>query len=59
MPKTDDILSCLALLGEPQEKVPPLEYPEREVPWRKDYAWEDEMPENEAPGIDPESWLWQ
>lgn len=55
-PETDDILSALALLGEPEDKVPPLEYPDRKVWWGED---EDSSPPAPYfPGADGESFLW-
>lgn len=57
-PQTDDILDCLSLLGVPEDKAPPLIFPERWV------SWQDEAPEPRQtpgmiPGLEEESWLWQ
>lgn len=56
-PPTDDIFAALSLLGEPEYKVPGLEYPDREVPWGRDDE-EFGMVEPPIPGLDEESFLW-
>lgn len=55
LPKTDDILDALALLQEPEEKVPPIEYPEADQDEHNLVVGDDG---DTLAGIEEESWLW-
>lgn len=58
LPSTDDVLAALALLGEPADKVPEIEYPESREMW--DTGDDEPMPApGLMPGIDEDGWLWQ
>lgn len=58
LPRTDNILDTLALLGEPEEKVPAIEYPMTEVGWSEG-GWRGEREDDLPIGIEEEGWLWQ
>lgn len=58
LPHTDDIFDTLALIGEPEDKVPAIEYPSAEIPWQ-DHDRDIMHATGVMPGIEEESWLWQ
>jgi len=56
-PETDDILDCLSLLGIPEDKAPPIVFPDR---WSSvGTELEEDLPPGMIAGVEEESWLWR